>query len=148
MQKQERNVNSQMDEEDNDEGAMMEPVGIGRLEEVGINVAEIKKLKDANIQTVDGLLSHPKKNLISIKGITENKLDKILEAAQKLCPVSFVNGLDVLQKRKKILKISTGSDELNKILNGGIESQSITEIFGEFRTGKTQLCHTLCVTGQ
>jgi RecA/RadA recombinase len=31
---------------------------------------------------------------------------------------------------------------------GGIESLSITEVFGEFRTGKTQLCHTLCVTSQ
>jgi hypothetical protein len=31
---------------------------------------------------------------------------------------------------------------------GGIETGSLTEIFGEFRTGKTQLCHTLCVTCQ
>ena len=31
---------------------------------------------------------------------------------------------------------------------GGIETQAITEIFGEFRTGKTQICHTLCVTAQ
>lgn len=31
---------------------------------------------------------------------------------------------------------------------GGIETMSITEAFGEFRTGKTQLCHTLCVTAQ
>jgi len=30
----------------------------------------------------------------------------------------------------------------------GIETGSITEVFGEFRTGKTQLCHTLCVTCQ
>lgn len=31
---------------------------------------------------------------------------------------------------------------------GGIETGSITEIFGEFRTGKTQLCHMLAVTCQ
>jgi hypothetical protein len=31
---------------------------------------------------------------------------------------------------------------------GGIETGSITEIYGEFRSGKTQLCHTLCVTCQ
>ena len=31
---------------------------------------------------------------------------------------------------------------------GGIETGSITEIFGEFCTGKTQLCHTLAVTCQ
>lgn len=36
----------------------------------------------------------------------------------------------------------------SKLLGGGIESMSITEVFGEFRTGKTQLSHTLCVTSQ
>ncbi len=44
--------------------------------------------------------------------------------------------------------LSTGSKELDKLLGGGIETGSITEIFGEFRTGKTQLCHTLAVTAQ
>ena len=44
--------------------------------------------------------------------------------------------------------VSTGSKELDKLLQGGIETGSITELFGEFRTGKTQLCHTLCVTCQ
>lgn len=41
-----------------------------------------------------------------------------------------------------------GSKELDNLLGGGIETGSLTEIFGEFRTGKTQLCHTLCVTAQ
>jgi DNA repair protein RAD51 len=41
-----------------------------------------------------------------------------------------------------------GSSDLDQLLGGGIETGSITEIFGEFRTGKTQLCHTLCVTSQ
>ena len=44
--------------------------------------------------------------------------------------------------------MTTGSKELDKLLNGGIETGSITEIFGEFRTGKSQLCHTLAVTCQ
>lgn len=44
--------------------------------------------------------------------------------------------------------MSTGSTELDKLLGGGIETGSITEMFGEFRTGKTQLCHTLAVTCQ
>ena len=38
--------------------------------------------------------------------------------------------------------------ESNKLLGGGLESMAITEVFGEFRTGKTQLSHTLCVTTQ
>lgn len=51
-------------------------------------------------------------------------------------------------KREKIRRITTGSKNLDTLLQGGIESMSITEVFGEFRTGKTQLSHTLCVTAQ
>jgi len=44
--------------------------------------------------------------------------------------------------------LSTGSKQLDKILGGGFESQSISEVYGEFRCGKTQLCHTMCVVAQ
>lgn len=44
--------------------------------------------------------------------------------------------------------ISTGSNELDKLLGGGMESQLMTEIHGEWRTGKTQICHTMCITAQ
>ena len=53
-----------------------------------------------------------------------------------------------MNKRERILRISTGSNNLDKLLLGGVESMAITEVFGEFRTGKTQLSHTLCVTAQ
>ena len=53
-----------------------------------------------------------------------------------------------MNKRERILRISTGSENLDKLLQGGIESMAITEAFGEFRTGKTQIAHTLCVTAQ
>lgn len=52
------------------------------------------------------------------------------------------------EKRKQVLHITTGSTALDKILGGGIETGSISEAFGEFRTGKTQLAHTLCCTSQ
>lgn len=47
-----------------------------------------------------------------------------------------------------MIQITTGAEELDKILEGGIETGSIIEIYGEFRTGKSQLRHTLCVTCQ
>lgn len=53
-----------------------------------------------------------------------------------------------MQLRQRVIKITTGSSDLDTLLGGGIETMSITEIFGEFRTGKTQLAHTLCVTAQ
>lgn len=53
-----------------------------------------------------------------------------------------------LEKRLNLTYLTTGSGALDKLLAGGIETGSITELFGEFRTGKTQICHTLCVTCQ
>lgn len=51
-------------------------------------------------------------------------------------------------QRKQCVKITTGSLELDKLLGGGVETLSITEMYGEFRSGKSQVCHTLCVTAQ
>ena len=59
-----------------------------------------------------------------------------------------MTALMVSERRKHIFRISSGSAELDTLLGGGIESMAITEVFGEFRTGKTQLSHTLCVTAQ
>lgn len=56
--------------------------------------------------------------------------------------------MEIHQRRNEMIHITTGSKELDKVLGGGIETGSITELFGEFRTGKTQLCHTLAVTCQ
>jgi len=65
-----------------------------------------------------------------------------------LVPMDFKTAADALEDRKSLVTLTTGSIELDKLLEGGIETGSITEVFGEFRTGKTQLCHTLCVTCQ
>ena len=37
---------------------------------------------------------------------------------------------------------------MDQMLGGGIATMSITEVFGEFRCGKTQLGHTLSVVAQ
>ena len=115
------------------------------LEEQGISAADIKKMKDAGYNTVESILFTPKKALIDVKGISEGKLDKILEAAAALIPLGFQKASTFLESRKNQVYLSTGSESLDKLLMG-IETGSITEIFGEFRTGKSQLCHTLCVT--
>lgn len=62
--------------------------------------------------------------------------------------MGFISATELHQKRAEVIYITTGSSELDKLLGGGLETRSITEIFGEFRTGKTQLCHTLAVTCQ
>lgn len=122
---------------------------IDRLAELGVAAADISKLKAAGIFTVPGIHMQCKKDLINIKGLSEAKVDKIIDAARKMTDTGFVNGVTYLsQTRKKVLKITTGSTALDQLLGGGLESMSITEAFGEFRTGKTQIAHTLCVTCQ
>jgi len=120
------------------------------LQNHGINVADIKKLKAAGICTVKGIQMVTKKKLCNIKGLSEAKVDKMKEAVIKVCGANsgFRTALQQSHCRKNIFRISTGSMELNKLLGGGLESMAITEVFGEFRTGKTQLSHTLCVTTQ
>ncbi|KRX50421.1 DNA repair protein RAD51 -like protein 1, partial [Trichinella murrelli] len=124
------------------------PQPISRLEQFGIPNVDIKKLEEAGFYTIESVAFTPKKVLIDIKGISEAKADKILSEASKLVPMGFTTATDFHQKRSEIIQITTGSKELDKLLQGGIETGSITEVFGEFRTGKTQLCHTLAVTCQ
>lgn len=118
------------------------------LQNHGINAADIKKLKTAGICTLKGIQMATRKKLCAIKGLSEAKVDKVKEVCCKLVTDGFVTALEFSDKRKCVFKISTGSQELDKLMGGGLESMSITEAFGEFRTGKTQLSHTLCVTAQ
>jgi DNA repair protein RAD51 len=125
-----------------------ELVLVNELEKEGISAADIKKLQDGGLFTVESICSTPKKNLIVLKGISEQKADKILAAAQKLSKMGFVTATEISLKRKDLVRLTTGSKELDTLLGGGVESCSITELFGEFRTGKTQICLSLCVTCQ
>ncbi|PLW12182.1 hypothetical protein PCANC_17221 [Puccinia coronata f. sp. avenae] len=121
---------------------------VDALQELGISAQDIKKLKDGGYATVKAVLTASRKQLTNIKGISEIKVEKIKDSASKLSGPSFKTGSDVLVDREKILTLSTGSKAVDAMLGGGIQSQSITEVYGEFRCGKTQLCHTLCVTAQ
>ena len=102
---------------------------------------DIKKLKEAGYHTIEAVLYATKKELGNIKGISDNKVEKIVECAFKMSGTSgFSTATDI--RRQDLAMLTTGSAELDGLLKGGIETGSIT-VFGEFRTGKTQLCHAL-----
>ncbi|MCO5591000.1 hypothetical protein L7F22_044976 [Adiantum nelumboides] len=104
---------------------------------------DTKKLNDVGLCTIEAVAYSPKKDLLQIKNLSEAKVEKIIEAVQ--CPSLFASIL-VSQfhgQRCEILQISSGSKELDKILQGvWCDTGSVTETYGEFRTRKTQLCHT------
>ena len=118
------------------------------LQDEGIQCADIKKLVEAGFNSLESVSYVPKKNLVVIKGLSEGKVDKIIKAVYDILQYKIQPSTIALQERKKLTRITSGSKELDTLLGGGFESNSITELFGEFRTGKTQICHTLCVTCQ
>jgi hypothetical protein len=77
---------------------------IDRIAEKGVSGSDIKKLKDAGFTTTKSVLWTQKKKMMDIKGISEAKIDKILEACRGFEGQSFVTGTDLLQKRKEIIK--------------------------------------------
>lgn len=89
------------------------------------------------------------KKLQDVKGVSEQKAEKMRAAAMKLDGgQGFRTATSELQRWQEMISITTGSTALDNLLEGGMETGSVTEMYGEFRTGKTQLCHTLCVTCQ
>ncbi|XP_039240821.1 meiotic recombination protein DMC1/LIM15 homolog isoform X3 [Pipra filicauda] len=110
---------------------------IDLLQKHGINVADIKKLKSVGICTIKGIQMTTRRALCNVKGLSEAKVDKIKEAANKLIEPGFLTAFEYSEKRKMVFHISTGSQEFDN-----------TTATKEFRTGKTQLSHTLCVTAQ
>lgn len=69
---------------------------IDKLTSHGINAGDVKKLQDAGIYTCNGLMMHTKKHLTGIKGLSEAKVDKICEAAEKLVNFGYITGSDAL----------------------------------------------------
>ena len=57
---------------------MSGPVLVNKLQEAGIHPQDIKKLSDCGLNTVEAVAYTPKKALMQIKGISEQKAEKIL----------------------------------------------------------------------
>ncbi|KAL7418059.1 Rad51-domain-containing protein [Mrakia frigida] len=114
----------------------------------GIGAVDIAKLKAFGLTTVQSVAMTSRRNMLKIKGLSEAKIEKLKETAAKLLPSTIITATEVAIRRESVIMISTGSKAVDALLGGGISTQSVTEVYGEFRTGKTQLCHTLCVMAQ
>ncbi|HDN82985.1 MAG TPA: DNA repair and recombination protein RadA, partial [Candidatus Altiarchaeales archaeon] len=118
---------------------------IEELPGVGQKIAE--KLKEAGYYTLESIATATVSELVEV-GLGEASAIKIINAARENLQMGFETGLDVMKKRESIGKITTGSKEFDTLLGGGVETQAITELFGKFGSGKTQLAHQLAVNVQ
>jgi DNA repair protein RadA len=116
----------------------------------GISPTTAKKLKDAGIVSPMALAVASAEEIAMAINISKESAAEFVIAAQELLRDSeiiekeFVIANVALEKRQLILRCSTGSKALNDLLFGGIETQAVTEFCGEFGSGKSQICHTLC----
>lgn len=117
----------------------------------GVGPTTAKKLKDAGIISVMDLAVSSAEELSEGINTTKETAASFIISAQKLLRETnvldkeFITADTALQKRRSMLRCSTGSYALDDLLLGGIETQAMTEFYGEFGSGKSQVCHTLCV---
>jgi len=122
-------------------------ISIEGLPGVGGTTAE--RLRDAGYSDLMAIAVASPAELAEIEGISEGTAVKIITGARKEVDVGgFETGDTIMVRRKEVGKLTTGSSVLNELMGGGFESQGITELFGEFGSGKTQIAHQLAVSVQ
>jgi len=114
----------------------------------GVNPAMAEKLEAAGYVTAWTLVVAKPEEVSEKTGIPVVTVQKIIENARRMLGIRFKTAREVKQERLNIGKITTGSKALDELLGGGIETKTITEFYGEYGSGKTQICHQLSVNVQ
>ena len=114
----------------------------------GVGSATAQKLIEAGYSSLEAIAVATPQELSDITGLPIPTANKIIKAARELLGFRFKTALELKKERMNIKKITTGSKNLDELLGGGIETKNITEFYGEFGSGKTQLCHQLSVNVQ
>ncbi|MEM0371323.1 MAG: DNA repair and recombination protein RadA [Ignisphaera sp.] len=121
---------------------------IKSLEDLGISSTILKKLQEVGITTLEALSVANAQELSQNLAIPLPTVQRLISQARAALGLSFKTALELKKERIGLPKITTGSSNLDNLLGGGIEVKTITEFFGEFGSGKTQLCHQLAVNVQ
>jgi len=128
---------------------------IGDLE--GVGAVRKARLAAANINNPMDLMVRGPIEVAEITGLDRDAAEKLVQTAidflteRGIMEKTFQSGRDKLNFRKKKIdknRISTGCDALNTLLGGGFEPQAVTEFYGVYGSGKTQICHTAAVMAQ
>jgi len=131
---------------------MVEDLRLDSLE--GVGPVTTKKLEDAGVHNIMDLIVRGPVEIAELTGMDRETAEKIVNKSrlqlveQGLIAQEFVTATEIYKRRQEIGKISTGTECLDLLLDGGLETQALTEVYGEFGCGKTQFCHTMCVMVQ
>ncbi len=114
----------------------------------GVGEATLNKLIKAGFNSLEAIAYTPPKIIQEDSGLGEKSTAKLIKASMDKLGIGFKSGEEIWEHRKNIARVTTNNKEFDDLLGGGIETGSVTEFFGEFRTGKTQIMHQLCVNVQ
>jgi DNA repair protein RadA len=124
-------------------------VSIKKLEDIpAVGPATAQKLRAAGYHTIESVAVASSKELADAIGIGREKAVSVSAKAREILQINFNTAEELLRIRQSVTRLTTGSRALNALLGGGVESQAILELIGEFGAGKTQICHMLCATVQ
>lgn len=129
------------------EGALTEV--IHKLEDIpGVGPATAQKLRSAGFHTVESIAVASSKELAETTGVSAERAREFSRTAREMLHLRFQTAEELLNRRQKVIRLTTGCKSLDSLLGGGVETQSILELIGEYGVGKTQICHALCVLVQ
>lgn len=114
----------------------------------GVGQSILNKLIEAGYSTLEAIAVASPQDLSVAAGIPLTTAQRIIKEAREALDIRFKTALEVKKERMNVRKITTGSQALDGLLGGGIETRTMTEFFGEFGSGKTQVCHQLSVNVQ
>ena len=115
----------------------------------GVGPATAEKLREAGFNSVETIAVASPGELVAAAEVGEATASKIIAAAREAADIGgFETGDQILERRKHVGKVTTSCKSFNELLGGGMETQSIVELYGEFGSGKTQVAHQLAVNVQ
>jgi DNA repair protein RadA len=115
----------------------------------GVGPATAEKLRENGFDSYQGIAVASPGELSNTADIGESSASDIIQAAREAADIGgFETGAAVLERREQIGKLTWGVEEIDELLGGGVETQSITEVYGEFGAGKSQVTHQLAVNVQ
>ncbi len=124
-------------------------MGDPKIEDLpGVGAATVEKLQAGGFDNLMAIAVATPAELVNASGVTETAARKMIQAARSMMDMGFQSGEDLLAKREKVIKISTGAKGFDDMLDGGFETGAISECFGQYGSSKTQIAHVLCVSCQ
>ncbi|MGA3021068.1 MAG: DNA repair and recombination protein RadA [Candidatus Micrarchaeales archaeon] len=128
---------------------MVKEKAVKEIEDLpGIGPAIAERMRNVGYDDIEKVAASSPYQLSELLGISAENAKKAIEAAREATNIEVQTGSAVLQKRKEIGRISTSSKGLDELLGGGVETNGITEMYGRFASGKTQLGFQLAVNVQ